>query len=231
MSEEPAAEQRRDRDAGAARPLPGLGLVLRRSWWAVLSALVGLGVGVAVQAARPAPYATTALLSVTADETRPIEELTRTAQALARTATAPGVVGDALVAAGQQAAAARPQEFVAVQAAPDAPLVSVTGIAPEPGDAQAIARTVASALRSTDIAEGHRVRVVSPAALPTESTRPSWVVPAGGAALAGGVALVLAAVLPARDRRRGADDAGAGEDGPEGGRPAAPVAQEVSGPA
>jgi len=231
MTREPAAERRRDRDSGAARPLPGLQLVLRRSWWALLSAVLGFGVGVAVEAARPGPYATTALISVTADETRALEDLTRIAQALARTATAPGVVGDALADAGQHAAAARPQQFVAVEAAPDAPLVSVTGIAQEPADAQAIARTVASALRRADIAEGYRTRIIAPPVLPTEPTRPVWVVPAGGAALGGGVMLVLAAVLPVRDRRRGAEESGAREAGPDDGRSAAPVSAEASGPA
>ena len=45
---------------------------------------------------------------------------------------------------------------------------------------------------------GFDVVVVSPPALPTEPTRPAWVVPAGLAALCGALALVAAAAVPGR---------------------------------
>jgi hypothetical protein len=186
--------------------LPGVRLVLRRIWWVAVGAVVGLLAGLVAGHAQAPTYQATAYLAVAplpgqgADPTN----LARAAQALARLATAPGVVGPSLGGAGFGDAAADPQLFVQVQAAPDAPIVSVTGSGEDARTAQAIASSVSRTLVALRPFADFQTTLVTAAQLPQAPTTPGWAVPAGGAGIGTAVALVLATTVPRRRRR---DDA------------------------
>lgn len=181
--------------------LPGVRLVARRLWWVALATALGLTVGLLVAGQRPAQYESTALVSVTSTTPQPVTDIVAVAQALARVTTAPGLVSAPLRQAGYRDAAADPQRYVGVQAAPNAPLVSVSGLATDPEDAQAVAEVVLSAVAGVEAFEGFDVLVVAPPPLPAVPTRPAWVLPAGLAVLSGALALIAAAAVPGRSRR------------------------------
>ncbi len=179
--------------------LPGVGLVLRRTRWVLLGALLGLVVGVGIALVRPPVYESTAVLTVTTAVPQEPVELSRAAQALARVATAPGVVSESLRAAGLEDAAQAPRRSLEVQAAPDAPLISVTGRASDARTAQAVARTVADALAEVPVGESRAVLVAAPQR-PDDPATPRWFPPAAGTALGTALSLILAATLTERRR-------------------------------
>ena len=181
--------------------LPGVGLVLRRARWVLLGALLGLAVGVGVVLVRPPVYESTAVLTVTTTVPQEPVELSRAAQALARVATAPGVVSESLRAAGLEDAAQAPRRWLEVQAAPNAPLISVTGAAADARTAQSVARTVADALADVPVGESRAVLAAAPQR-PDGPATPRWFTPAATTALGAALSLVLAATLPERRRSR-----------------------------
>lgn len=184
--------------AGPAAPLPGVHLVLRRLWWVAAGAAIGLALGAGLGLLRPPVYESTAFLTVSSDDSQEAVTLARGAQALARLGTSPGVVGSELDAAGLPAVAAEPERFVRVQAAPDAPVFSVTGVSDDPEEAQQIAEAVGQALTDVEPFAPFRATVAALAPLPDEPTVPRWVAPAGGAGMGAGLALVAAATVPRR---------------------------------
>jgi capsular polysaccharide biosynthesis protein len=184
------------------RRLPGLALLLRRLWWAVLGATVGLALGVGLGLAREQMYESTTYVTVTSATGADAGSIARAAQALARIATAPEVISPALQQAGLTEAAQRPRMFITVQAAPDAPLISVTGIATDARDAQAIATTVADTLAGVQNLGQYRAFSVADAPVPGSPSTPGWLLSMGGAALGLGIAVVLAATIPPRRRNR-----------------------------
>jgi uncharacterized protein involved in exopolysaccharide biosynthesis len=190
---------RMDVPYGDAGPLPGVRLVVRRLWWVALAAAVGLAAGLVLAAQGTDRYESTALVSITTTTPQEVTDMTRVAQALARVATAPGIVTAPLREAGQADAAADPRRYITVESSPNAPLVSLSGLATDPDEAQAIAQAVLSAVAEVDAFGGFDVVVVSPPALPTEPTRPAWVVPAGLAALCAALAFIIAAAVPGQD--------------------------------
>ncbi|MGY1615373.1 Wzz/FepE/Etk N-terminal domain-containing protein [Geodermatophilus sp. SYSU D00691] len=197
-----AISERSSQDASAVG-LPGLRLLLRRSWWVALGLVVGLIGGFAAARALPPVYEATAILTVQSTGSGDPVSLSRAAQALARTATQPGVVGDPLRAAGQAEAAESPRDFVQVQAAPDAPIIRVTGTAEDPEDAREIADTVSETVAGVGPLPPFQATVAAEAPLPTSTTTPAWMVPVGGAAAGAALAVVLAATVPGRaDGRR-----------------------------
>jgi hypothetical protein len=188
------------RDERGAR-LPGVALLLRRSWWVALGLVLGLLAGVVTTQLRPAVYESTAILTVSTATpgTDPISTA-RAAQALARLATQPGVVGAPLRDAGLVDAAASPRTFVRVQAAPDAPIIEVTGSATDPETAQEVADTVSRTLAGVDEFPPFTATVVAAALRPSTATAPGWALPAGGAGVGVVLAVVLAATVPPRRR-------------------------------
>jgi len=198
-----SAEWSADRQTTGRSALPGVGLVLRRLWWAVAGVLLGVGIAVAIAHVRVPMYESTTYVTVTAPEGASDSSGTaRAAQALARLATAPEVVSGPLRRIGLDAVADQPRKFVKVKAAPDAPLISVTGSAPSPRDAQAIAATVADTLAGVHDLGPFQAFTVADPALPSSPNSPRWLLPAGGGGLGLMVAVVLAATVPPRRRRR-----------------------------
>jgi len=108
-------------DATPASGLPGVGLVLRRSWWLAVGLALGLGVGAGVGALRPPVFESTAVLTVSGADGATSTDTSRAAQALARLATEPGVVSEPLADAGLTDAARTPRRSARGQVAPDAP--------------------------------------------------------------------------------------------------------------
>jgi hypothetical protein len=190
---------------GATAPggLPGVRLVLRRSWWLAVGLALGLGAGAGVGAMRPPVFESTAVLTVSAETGATAADASRAAQALARLATAPGVVAEPLTDAGLDEAAENPRRFVRVQAAPDAPILSVTGASTEATTAQELAEVVSEALAGLDPYPPFTATIVAEAEVPREPTAPTWTPAAGGAGLGIALALVLAATVPGR--RTGTD--------------------------
>ncbi|MGY2126998.1 hypothetical protein [Blastococcus sp. SYSU DS0617] len=177
--------------------LPGLRLVVRRLWWVVVGGALGLGLGLGLGVARPPVYEATAYLTVSSPAGSDPTSLARAAQALARLATSPGIVSDPLEAAGLPDAAEQPRRFIAVAAAPDAPVISITGTATDPETAQRLATTVGRALSDVSPFEPFEATLVGGAPLPAAPTVPGWVAPVGGVGVGSGIALVLAATVPA----------------------------------
>jgi uncharacterized protein involved in exopolysaccharide biosynthesis len=190
----------------ASRRLPGVRLVLRRWWWVALGLALGLGAGLGAGALRPPSFESTAVLTVSADEGATAGDTSRAAQALARLATQPGVVGEQLTIAGLRDAAEEPRRFVRVQAAPDAPIISVTGASPEAATAQELAEIVSEALVGLQPYPPFRATIVADAEVPPEPRTPSWTPVAGGAGLGTALALVLAATVPDAARRPDEDE-------------------------
>jgi capsular polysaccharide biosynthesis protein len=197
-----SGEQSTDRRAIVRSALPGVGVVLRRLPWAVVGVLLGLGIAVAIAYVRAPVYESTTYVTVTAkDDSSDSFSTARAAQALSRIATAPEVVSGPLRRAGLPAVADQPRKFVTVQAAPDAPLISVTGAAASPREAQTIAATVADTLTGVRDLGPFQAFTVADPALPSSPKSPWWLLPAGGAGLGLALALVLAAAVPPRRRR------------------------------
>ncbi|WP_167759000.1 Wzz/FepE/Etk N-terminal domain-containing protein [Blastococcus sp. TF02A_35] len=193
-------------DRTEAPGLPGVRLLLRRARWVVLAAVLGLAAGATLDLVRTPVYESTAYLAVTTERSQDTGAMARSAQALARLATSPGIVSAPLRVAGLPDAAADPRGFITVQAAPDAPVISVTGRSSDAEAAQRIAESVSFTLVGLDAVEPFDAVVVGEPAVPDDPTMPWWVVPFGGAAGAAGLGLVLAATLPhdggTRDRPR-----------------------------
>jgi len=182
--------------------LPGLRVLLRRSWWAAIGLALGLVGGLVVGAVRAPVYETTGYVTVTATGGPDATSVARTAQALARLAASPSLVAPALAGAGLDEVAADPRRFVTVQAAPDAPIISVTGTATDPEDAQRIVVTVTRVLAGIrTLGAAYSVDALATPPVPTAPTTPAWAVPGGGAATGLAVAVVLAATVPARRSR------------------------------
>ncbi len=194
-----AGEPPRSDDDGAV--LPGLGLVFRRVSWLAAAAAIGLAAGTGAGYLAEEEYASTALLSITSEDDQGIGSLTQAAQALARVATSDGVVGPALAAATRPTGDASPPRLsLTVEAAPNAPLISVVGHASDPEEAQRVSSAVVSALAEVEVVRGYDVVVVAEPTTPTQPTRPGWLLPAGGATLGAALALVCAATVPERRR-------------------------------
>jgi uncharacterized protein involved in exopolysaccharide biosynthesis len=181
--------------------LPGVRLVLRRLRWVVLAAVLGLAAGGALSLVRAPAYESTVYLSVTSPTVADAGSIARSAQAIARIATSPSVVGEPLRDAGLTDQAAAPRRYITVQAAPDAPLISVTGTSDDARAAQRTTEVVAGTLEDLGAFQDYAVTAIGAAPAPTEPRTPQWVGPAGGSAVAAGLALVLAATLPPRGRR------------------------------
>jgi hypothetical protein len=182
--------------------LPGLRVLLRRTWWAAIGLAVGLVGGLVVGAVRSPVYETTGYVTVTATGGPDATSVARTAQALARLAASPSIVSPALEDAGLPEVATQPRLHVTVQAAPDAPIISVTGLAADPDDAQRIVLTVTRVLAGVHtLGAAYTVSELAAPPLPTEPTTPGWALPAGGAATGLAVAVVLAATVPVRRTR------------------------------
>jgi len=184
--------------ATPAGGLPGVRLVLRRSWWLAVGLVLGLGAGAGVGAIRPPVFESTAILTVSADDGATSTDTSRAAQALARLATEPGVVSEPLAGAGLADAAGNPRRFVRVQAAPDAPILSVTGASTEASTARDLAETVSEALAGLQPYPPFTATIVADAEVPSRPGTPAWAPVAGGAGLGMALALVLAATVPSR---------------------------------
>jgi capsular polysaccharide biosynthesis protein len=181
------------------RRLPGLALLLRRLPWAALAAVIGLAVGLGVGQVRDRVYESTTYITViSSSDGADASSIARAAQALSRVATAPDLISEPLREAGLTAAAEQPRMFITVEAAPDAPLISVTGRASDPERAQAIAATVADTLAGVENLGPFQAFAVADPSLPRSPSTPVWLVPAGGAGLGLAVGMVLAATVPAR---------------------------------
>jgi hypothetical protein len=178
--------------------LPGAALILKRTRWIVLGAVLGCLVGLATLQLRAPVYESTSYLLVIGPTQEPAAGFSRAAQALARLATAPGLVSFRLEAAGLTEAAEEPRRYITVQAAPDAPLISVTGRAGTPGEAQLTAATVTDGLSSVGTLGPFRVNVITIPSVPDGPRTPRWFLPASGTGLGAGLLLVLAATVPDR---------------------------------
>ncbi|RBY74826.1 hypothetical protein DQ239_18735 [Blastococcus sp. TF02-09] len=187
---------------GTSGRLPDAGVARRRWWWVPAGAVSGLVVGLGLGVAQSSTYESTAYLTVTAEDVDDPSSVARSTQALARLATAPGIVADPLREAGLAEQADDPRMFVLVQAAPDAPIISVTGTSDDPRTAQRTADVVSRALVEVDAFDPYDVTTIGPALLPEEPTTPGWLLPAGGAGVGVAVATVLATTLPGGTRRR-----------------------------
>ncbi|MBJ7452017.1 MAG: hypothetical protein JHC71_08040 [Blastococcus sp.] len=185
-------------DGATPAGLPGVRLVLGRSWWMALGLVLGLAAGAGVGALRPPVFESTAILTVSAENDATSSDTARAAQALARLATEPGVVSEPLADAGLADAAESPRRFVRVQAAPDAPILSVTGASTEASTAQDLAETVSEALAGLQPYPPFTVTIVADAEVPSGPGTPTWTPLAGGAGLGAALALVLAATIPGR---------------------------------
>ena len=184
--------------ATPAGGLPGVRLVLRRSWWLAVGLVLGLGAGAGVGALRPPVFESTAILTVSAEDDASSADTSRAAQALARLATELGVVSEPLSAAGLEDAARNPRLFVRVQAAPDAPILSVTGASTDASTAQELAETVSGALAGLEPYPPFTATIVADAEAPSEPGTPAWLPVAGRAGLGTALALVLAGTIPGR---------------------------------
>lgn len=205
MNQDPTG-QGHPRAQAAGRPLPGVGLLLGRWWWPLLGAAIGLAAGLGADLVLEPQYESTAIVTVsTADPNDPVDptELSRAAQALARLATQPGVVGGPLREAGLPEVADDPRRHVLVQAAPDAPIIRVSGTSTDPAAARRIATTISGALVRFAPFPPFQATVAAPPERSTEPTAPGWARKAGATALGAGVALVLAATVPAGSRHDG----------------------------
>jgi capsular polysaccharide biosynthesis protein len=190
--------------APLARPLPGLALLRRRLPVVLLAAVIGLALGLGVGHLRAREYQSTTYITVASRTGKDdAGSVARAAQALARVATTPEVIGGPLRKAGLIAAAEQPRMFITVQAAPDAPLISVTGVAPDAREAQAVAATVSDTLAAVDTLGSFKAFRVADPPLPSAPSTPAWLVPAGGAGLGLALALVLAAMIPGRPQGSG----------------------------
>ena len=206
----PALQGGNASSAPSERRLPGVQLVLRRSWWVLAGGAVGLAAGGVLSVAQEPTYESTAYLTVAAVGDSDPTSVSRAAQALARLGAAPSVIGSSLEEAGLPEAAANPRMFVRVQAAPDASIISVTASAATPAAARDIATTVSDALVDLPAYPDFVARPIAAPELPPSSTAPQWLPPVGLAGTGAAVGLVLAATV-AQGRR---DDAGASEAGP-----------------
>lgn len=177
--------------------LPGVGTVLRRWSWVLAGSMVGLCAGLGAGFAIGSTYESTVYLTVSSSVDQDDGSAARAAQGLARLATGPGVVGAPLAAAGLDWSAAEIRDHVRVQAAPDAPLVSITASGDTPSEAQTAAEVVGRALAGVRDLGAFDARVAAEAPLPDETVVPAWLLPAGGLALGLGVGIVAAAVVPA----------------------------------
>jgi hypothetical protein len=169
--------------------------------WVALGAVLGCLLGFTVQQVRAPVYESTSHLIVVGPPNEPARGFTRTAQALARLATAPGIVSFRLDAAGLPEAANDPRRYITVQASPDAPLISVTGRGDTPANAQRTAATVTAGLSSVRTLGPFRVDVVTQPSVPDGPRVPTWFLPFSGTGLGAALSLVLAATVPDRPRR------------------------------
>ena len=186
----------------ASAVLPGPRAILRRARWMAVAAGIGLGGGIALDVVRTPVYESTAYVTVTSADSGQTGNAPRSAQALARLATSPGIIGGPLRAEGLAEAAADPRAYIRVQAAPDAPIVSVTGRSTEAAAAQRTAVTVGETLVALDAVEPFETSLVAVPPVPEAPTVPAWLAPAGGAGVGAAVGLLLAATVPVGTRRR-----------------------------
>jgi capsular polysaccharide biosynthesis protein len=195
-----AVDTVRERPETAPARLPDLALFLRRLWWGGVGLVLGLALGLMAGLSRAPVYDSTGYVTVSAapGATADATAVARAAQGLARLAAAPSVVADPLRAAGYPEAAARPQLYVSVSAAPDAPLISVTGTADNPVDAQRIALTVSNALAELRPFSSFSASIAAAPLMPSSPTTPTWTVPAAGMFLGLALGVVLAATVPRR---------------------------------
>jgi hypothetical protein len=183
---------------GPADPLPGVRIILGRIGWVLAGGMLGLLLGGAVSLLRPPVYTSTAFLSVTSTSTQDAGKMARMAQAFARVASAPGVVAGPLRVAGLQVPAENPRKSITAQAAPDAPVFSVSGRDADPEVARRIAAVASASLTGLQDLGPFRAVVVAAPTTPSAPVTPRWVPAAGGLILGLGVATVLAATVPGR---------------------------------
>jgi hypothetical protein len=188
--------------APSERRLPGVAVIGHRYRWILLGALLGCLVGLTALPFRPPVYESTAYLIVIGPPAEPAQGFSRAAQALTRLSTAPGIMSFRLNSAGLTAAAQEPRRYIRAQASPDAPVISITGMADTPEAAQLTAETVVDGLSSVRTLGPFQVDVVTRAQSPRAPRTPTWFVPASGTAIGAGLALVLAAAVPVGLRRR-----------------------------
>jgi capsular polysaccharide biosynthesis protein len=182
--------------------LPGVQVVFARLSWLLVGGLVGLLLGGAATLLRPPLYASTAYLSVTSSTPQEAAAAARAAQAFARIATAPSVVSGPLSAAGLDDAAVNPRARINAQAAPDAPLFSVSGVNSDPERAQRIASVAAASLTQVSSLGPFRAVVVARPTTASVPITPRWLAPFGAALTGVGLALVFATTVPTRFRPR-----------------------------
>jgi len=191
--------------------------------WVALCAVLGCLLGLTVLQFRAPVYESTSHLLVIGPPAEPARGFTRTAQALARLATAPAIVSFRLDAAGVPEAANHPRRYITAQAAPGAPLISVTGIADTPQDARRIAAAVTDGLSSVRNLGPFQVDVITEPTIPDGPRTPIWFLPLSGMGLGAALSLVLASAVPDhprrgahRDRRPRTQRPGAGSAGRTG---------------
>ncbi|WP_031077466.1 LPS biosynthesis protein [Streptomyces sp. NRRL S-118] len=168
-----------------------------RRWLVPAAVLLGVVCGGSYGLLAPPEYAATGYVVVVPAEGSDPAGAMGLAQAYGRVATDIAITGDAQIEAGVPAAALR--AGVRAETSPDAPMISLTGRAPDPRTAAAMADSVASALvrkgGHTEASTGVKILQFTRAAPPTEPVSPSAPLSAlvGGCAggLLGGLALLV----------------------------------------
>ncbi|WP_052847465.1 hypothetical protein [Streptomyces avicenniae] len=199
---------------GAGRFVPGLG----RPWGVpALGLTLGMAAGVGYAAGADREYAASGYAVVAATEGTAHAEAVGLAQSYGRLATSDAVLRTAHTDAGVDAAALRTR--VSAATSPDAPVIEITGRAPDAGDAARAANAVARALAlyadAAEEATGTQVRQIAEAVAPAEPVTPRPVVSAAVGGCAGAVVGCLVPLV----RRSGGGPGGGGGTGAAGRSP------------
>ncbi|MEV1009334.1 lipopolysaccharide biosynthesis protein [Streptomyces sp. NPDC049881] len=206
-----------ERARKAARRLPGRG----RPWTApALGLLLGVAAGASYAAVTEREYAASGFAVVAAAEGTEHAEAVGIAQSYGRIATSDAVLRTAHTDAGVDTAVLRGR--VSAVTSPDAPVIEITGRAPDARDAARAANAVARALaRYADAAAeatGTDVRQIAEAVAPAEPVTPRPVV---SAAVGGCAGAVVGCLVPLARRQGRPGGGGGGTDA--GDRPPLPA--------